>query len=219
MDKEVRKLIQSLTVIDGVTVEVNGSHAKVYRDGTLLVVISKTPSDHRWKQNTLRDLRAKGITPGARIDKALRYTEGVTMEQLRAKLFEMKQERGARARFARFLQDEVTPMLGMDGYRSFHSAEASLKQFADGQGNLSEQKFVLVSEALRLWPAKQRADVPGEEIVPDPEPGIIRDAVLIDRPFPDETPGGATVTVELDVDSLSEILGRFGIKLTLNPGS
>lgn len=214
MDKEVRKLIQSLTVIDGVTVELNGSHAKVYKDGKLAVVLAKTPSDHRWRENALRDLRKNGITPGAKIDKALRYSEGLTAGEVREKLTAMKQERGEMARFARFLQDEVTPMLGLPGYKTFASAEVSISSFRAGKNELSDDKFVLVCEALRLWPAAQGREAKQAALQPV-EVGIVRDSVLIDRPFPDE----GTVRIELSLVRLNEILGGLGIRLTMNPGS
>lgn len=218
MDKEVRKLIQSLTVIDGITVELNGSHAKVYKDGKLAVVIPKTPSDHRWRENCLSDLRKNGITPGTKIDKALRYSEGITMDEARVKLLAIKAEKkGTQAEFVRFLQDEVTPMLGLDGYKTFVSAEVSVAGFATGKQGLSEQKFVLVCEALRLWPAAQGRKAKQAALEPvEVEPvGIVRDSVLIDRPFPDE----GTVRIELSLVRLNEILGGLGIQLTMNPGS
>lgn len=216
MNKDVRKLIQSLTVIDGVTVEVNGSHAKVYKDGKMVSVLPKTPSDHRWRDNALRDLRANGITPSAKIDKAFRYSEGLSQEEVREALLAMKAQKGTRAAFGRFLVDEVQPMLGLDGYKNFRSAEASLHIFAEQGGGLSEEKYVVVAEALRLWPAKQRFST---DKVIETEPEIVEPVVAEPMPVVAPEPSGTMVTLELDVDRLNELLAHLGIRLAMNPGS
>lgn len=81
---------------------------------------------------------------------------------------------------------------------------------------------MLVCEALRLWPAaqgreaKQVALEPVEvEAVEVEAPGIVRDSVPVDRPFPDK----GTVRIELSLVRLNEILCGLGIQLTMNPGS
>lgn len=63
MDKEVRDLIRQLKRVPGVTVS-RGSHPRVSLDGTFVVSLPGTPSDHRWYRNTLATLRRAGIVLG-----------------------------------------------------------------------------------------------------------------------------------------------------------
>ncbi len=71
MHKDVRKFVQSLTVIDGVTCAVNGGgHIKIMKDGKTVATMPHTPGDHRWRNNILRDLRSVGITPSTVVTSA-----------------------------------------------------------------------------------------------------------------------------------------------------
>ncbi len=60
MDKEVRELVDELRR-QGWRVEV-AAHVQAYSpDGVSIVTFASTPSDHRWKKNTISRLRRGGF--------------------------------------------------------------------------------------------------------------------------------------------------------------
>lgn len=62
--KEIQKLLRNLRAQGWRVVETKAGRYKVYSpDGVTMVVVHKTPSDHRWLQNTIRDLRKGGYDP------------------------------------------------------------------------------------------------------------------------------------------------------------
>ena len=61
MDKEVKRLIRRCERA-GLVVERSGGHWKVMsRDGETLATIPFSPSTNRWLENTLTQLRRRGI--------------------------------------------------------------------------------------------------------------------------------------------------------------
>ncbi len=64
MDKEVRKLVAQLER-QGWRVELRGSgHYLAFSpDGKTIVLFASTPSDHRWRKNTIARLRRGGFDP------------------------------------------------------------------------------------------------------------------------------------------------------------
>src|SRR5262245_20307744 len=62
MNKDVEQLVRDLRQVPGITVKKGGGgHYKVRREGKVLCAISATPSDWRWRQNCLAQLRQNGI--------------------------------------------------------------------------------------------------------------------------------------------------------------
>lgn len=61
MNKEVSEFIHLLRKIPGVSVKTRGRHPKIYLDGALVSTLPTSPSDHRWKLNSISELRQKGI--------------------------------------------------------------------------------------------------------------------------------------------------------------
>lgn len=61
MNKEVREFITRLRKIPGVSVSTRGRHPKVYLDGSLVSTLPSSPSDIRWRLNSITELRQKGI--------------------------------------------------------------------------------------------------------------------------------------------------------------
>lgn len=72
MNKDVKKFVQSLTIIDGVEARNSSGHIKIFKDDKLVVTLPSTPGDRRWRDNAIRDLRAVGITPSTKLDKQVR---------------------------------------------------------------------------------------------------------------------------------------------------
>ncbi len=62
MDKDVRKFIRELEQA-GLEVDTSGKGKPKVKtaDGRFLVTLPLTPGDHRWKKNTLSELRRKGV--------------------------------------------------------------------------------------------------------------------------------------------------------------
>lgn len=61
MHKDVRELLKDLQHLGLWWERAGGNHVKVWGEGLGPVIIPTTPSDHRWLQNTLRNLRAAGM--------------------------------------------------------------------------------------------------------------------------------------------------------------
>jgi hypothetical protein len=64
--KEARELVE-LARKQGWRVDDRGAHFKLYSpDGHTIVDIAKTPSDHRWRENSISKLRKGGFDPKRR---------------------------------------------------------------------------------------------------------------------------------------------------------
>jgi hypothetical protein len=217
VNKDVRKLVQSVSQIDGVEVRQGSNHLTVWKDGAFVTTISGTPSDHRWRDNALAELRRAGITPSVRPNGVTRTVALIPQDEIRARLRVLPKL----SEFARFVV-EVQETSGAPGYRNAGSAESALGQFRKGEGHLSEKGHAILDAALRQWDkvqaAKQRADavvaiatqldMPPEKLVPESLPG----GRVALGPSAVEPPA---LTVRLDVEKLTEVLSRFGISLTV----
>lgn len=211
MNKDVKKFVQSLTIIEGVTASENGGgHIKIFRDGKLVVTLAKTPSDHRWRDNAIRNLRAVGITPSVtKLDKQVRVRPAPTAddhEAVRRGLQAMRETRGERARFAVFVQGEAAEVLGRQVFLNVKSAESSLSSFATGQSaRLRDDTCVFVQEALRLWNDRKRSEARHltivEEVEAIPEIG--------------PAPGRPVVVIEVNVQTVNRLLEQFGFTLAV----
>ena len=213
MNKDVRKFVQSITHIPGVTVEQSEgtAHLRVLKDGKLVTTLPSTPSDHRWQRNARSALRQKGITPSYKPKREEVVVDpGVSEEALRAQLVEMKARRGETAALARFAVDEVGPMLGIRTFATPSAASVCIARFTNG-GGLEEWSFIVVSEALRLWGAKQasvrRATSNGQTVVDEPP--------MPPRREPELEPEPARLCLTLDLGKLNALLEPLGIEVTL----
>lgn len=216
MNKDVKKFVQSIAHIPGVTVEQSPSggnpHLRVLKDGKLVTTIPSTPSDHRWERNARSSLRLKGITPAVKPKRAeVVLDPAAEVEEIRAQFAAMRTRRGETAAFSRFVVDEVGPMLGIRTFATTSSSEVSIARFVKG-GNLESWAFLAVTEGLRLWVAKQASvsRTNGQTVVEEP-PMPPR----VEPPSIDLGPDPATVNLTVDLDRLNEILGLVGIRVTL----
>lgn len=229
MDKEVRKFMQSLGNIPGVRFEEGTKHVKVLLDDRLVTTLPRTPSDHRWKANSLSVLRKAGITPSTKANAQVTVTPAMTMEDLRARLNELRSANALTA-FVRFALREVAPMLGMEPpYLSERSATSSLYQFADGSTKtVKDEAFLLLTESLRMWNGRQRSVARAEKHTAPPlaspqaatEPESDSLAQIAQQVAKNlngkHAPSG--VEILLDLEALNAVLGRIGVRITIEGG-
>lgn len=150
MDKEVRQLLRTIEHIDGVEIRTNGKgHHGVYYRGKYVTSISSTPSDPRWRDNVLAELRRGGITPSNKpMRPAKDPTPMLTVDEIRARL-----PKDQLTEFVRFLTDDLPKLQpGLRGYKNAASAHASLRMLADGQTKtLHPWSHTLLDAAIRSW--------------------------------------------------------------------
>src|SRR5690349_18649652 len=105
MDKEVRKLVQSIQHIPGVEIEGTGnSHLIVKYNDRFVTTLPSTPSDSRWRDNTVATLRRHGITPGTKPRGKAANVTGIRLmsrEEIQARLLDKGATHGERGRFAK----------------------------------------------------------------------------------------------------------------------
>lgn len=217
MNKEVKKFVQSITHIPGVVVEqsTGTAHLRVLKDGKLVTTIPSTPSDHRWQRNARSALRQKGITPAVKPKREeVVLDPAISVDEIRTQLVEMKARYGETAELCRFTVEEVGPMLGIRTFATPSACQVCIARFRDKGGGLEDWAFLVLTEALRLWGAKQasvrRASSNGQTVVPEPPmpPRVEPEPV-------DLTPEPVTLNLTVDLDRLNEILGQLGIRVTL----
>jgi hypothetical protein len=69
--KDAKQLIRTIEHQPGVDVRQNGAgHYSVYKDDKFVTSISVSPSDHRWRDHAVADLRRAGITPSVKPQRA-----------------------------------------------------------------------------------------------------------------------------------------------------
>lgn len=213
MDKEVRKLVQSIQDIPGVEISGNGGKNHLifkYRD-KFVTTLPSTPSDSRWRDNTVATLRRHCITPGTKPrGNGPQVRELMPLEEVRRRLVAMLAERGATSGFARYLVEEVAPNANLRSYASVESASASLKQIREG-GEAADWTHALIDQGLR-WQDKLRsaAGNGGESLAAQ---RIAEQHDLLDEiEFSNRTlEPGFCVSVDLGV--LNGFLATFGIEV------
>jgi len=196
MNKEVRKLVTSLKQIPDVEVsQANSGHLLVTKGGAFVVTLSATPSDHRWYDNALAQLRRAGITPGVR-PKSFKKPSPIKVMDVRAELQPIRAKRQI-AQFARFAQ-QLGEIRGMRTFKTVEAAETSIGGVAkhDDKG-MSPWGWQLVMAALVEWRRRQ----------PEPEPEV---HAVEPRPEPVEQP---TTKLVVDLGQLTAKLAEFGVKL------
>lgn len=203
MNKDVRKLVQSISAIDGVEVRDGGKHLLVYRDDKRVTVLPKTPSDVRWRDNAVADLKRLGITPGVKLNgtAAPVIAPLMPLDELRARVAALPSLTG----FARFMEDDALAS-NLRFYKNEKSAASALGIFRDG-GGLTSWGHELLDHSIRSWDrvagqvARFERSVLPEVVVPEPlvlsDPGSEADGIV----------------VRVDVEKLSAALAAFGITL------
>jgi hypothetical protein len=69
--KDAKQLIRTIEHQPGVEIRTNGAgHYSVYKDEHFVTSISVSPSDHRWRDHAMADLRKAGITPSVKPQRA-----------------------------------------------------------------------------------------------------------------------------------------------------
>ena len=200
MNKDVRKLVAALQRIDGVEVITGGSHLKVHKAGQFVTTIPTTPSDVRWRSNTLADLRRHGITPASSEEKLSRPPRTIPVETLRGHLAGLR-ERRQMATFARFTQ-QLGEVRGLRVYANVASCESSIQAIANGTtAKPTAWAWKLLSASWEEWATwVSRAEAEAEEAVEEAEPEAPVEVVV----------GGPTLVI--DLKSIVQALARLGIR-------
>jgi len=196
MNKDVRILVSSLVDMAGVTVEPGGSgHLKVYRNGQFVTSMSSTPSDPRWRDNVLADLRRSGITPGVNTKPRKPYRP-IPVPDLAAHFTGLRKRRQVAA-FARFAQ-QLGEVRGLRIYSTADSAEGAIHAIGQGKTkNPAPWTVRLLSIAWREWARSQQTEAKLEALEPEPLP----------------VTASTSVKLVLDLTTLTETLAHLGIRL------
>jgi hypothetical protein len=163
MDKEVKQLLKTIEHIQGVEVRAtNKSHIGVYKDGKIVTTIPTTPSDHRWRDNAVRNLRAAGITPSVHPVKPVKAPARVyTIEELRKRVTALS----PRSDFCRFIVHDMPKLHPkMRTYKNYDSAVSSMNDFVHEGLGLSPWAHLLLNQAFRDWDALQAQVARVEEV-------------------------------------------------------
>lgn len=208
MNKEVRSLITSLQNIEGVEVaqSAGGGHFLVMKEGSFVATLPASPSDRRWRQNTLAQLRKVGITPGVRPQKKRRPPQTMRPMDARAELVPIREKRQV-SQFARFMQ-QLAEIRGLRPFGSVESAEQSVRRVIDGHG-LRDWGWVLLSAALVEWRRRPDGFDSHEAVAPVAEvttPDVVEEEAA-------ETEVAPGLHLVVDLSKLSARLAEFGIGL------
>lgn len=194
MHKDVKEVLRGIEHVKGVELRATSKgHIAVYFNEKLVSTISRTPSDSRWRQNVLSDLRRVGIFPNTTKAKNGEKEPMITpmpIEDIRKAIDKMAEHRGARAMFARFLVYDM-PVLqpGIKTHASVAAAEQTIGQLMKNHG-LSPEMHLLYSEALNVWDSleamKRRTEREAEFAAANKPP--TRDMSIVHKPAPTPTP-------------------------------
>jgi hypothetical protein len=192
LNKEVKKLVRTIEYIPGVEIRNGGkSHLHVYKEGKFVTTIASTPSDRRWRENTMASLRQAGITPATKPGGPAKLPEDILpVTKLRERVNAMP----VRARFARFIHEEMPKLQPqLRTYKTFDSASASLDTFAHGKSGLSSWTHLLLDQAIREWDKLQHKQENGKQseaaiVTPAIEEAAAgwEDRKLVESPITDE---------------------------------
>lgn len=178
MNKEVRQLVTALERIEEVEIRDAGSgHLVVMKAGQFVTTLPSTPSDSRWKANTLATLRRAGITPATRPEKLSRPPKTAKLETIRRELIHLRDKRQV-AEFARFMQ-QLGEIRGLRIYSNINSAESSLGGVVREGASLSPWAHRLVSDALVEWRRRQSPEEQPVESTPEPVQELVTGTRLV----------------------------------------
>lgn len=177
MDKEVRQLLDTIQHVQGVRVKHGSKHVRVYLNDAPVTTIPHSPSDYRWRQNALAQLRRAGVLTRPDKESKVSESELMSVTQLRERVTALPN----RSEFARFIVYDLAP--DMRSYKNYESAISSLGQLATRKSyGLSEWAQELLTYALREWDARLAAttngDGPTEPVITDEE---LDEAIAIDQ--------------------------------------
>jgi len=104
------------------------------KDGKMVGTIPKTPSDRRWQDNALSDLRRAGVTPRADVKGPPNIKPARDPEALRESLKQLWSTavRGEKSQIARFIQ-QYAEANGLKAYPTIDACLVSLSGFATGK--------------------------------------------------------------------------------------
>lgn len=196
MHKEVRKLAARLGSIPGVSVEQGKTHLRVIQNGRMVSALPVTPSDHRWRENCLADLRRQGITLPVKASGPPKIKPLRSAPSIRADLnaiWNVEAERhGGRREVASFVQ-QYAEANSLRGFKSISSCVNSLTAFSAGKTkNPAEWILFLLSEALPHYNRVVKAETIHKEL---------------------QEVEGAIVSLNVDLRQLQQVLSQLGIKL------
>ena len=196
MNKEVRKFIARVNNVPGVEVTEGKTHLRVMKDGRMVATLPKTPSDHRWMDNALRDLRRQGITPRAETKAPPTVKPPRDPESIRASLRHLWDTgvRGEKMQLARFVQ-QYGEANGLKTYASVEAAQVGLGSFASGKIKKPAEHILFLLE--HSLPHYHRVSKVVEEEVESPK---VEDPNTI-------------ITLTIDLETVTELAARLGIRL------
>jgi hypothetical protein len=130
----------------------NGSgHYAVYKDDRFVTRFASTPSDHRWRENTMADLRRVGITPSNRPQKPAAEPKSLmSLDEITGRI---KSYGIPRAQFARFITDDLATLQPrLRNFGSLASAEQTLYRLAKNPGsNVEAWVHEILDAAVRAY--------------------------------------------------------------------
>jgi hypothetical protein len=200
MNKEVRRFVARLNDVPGVEVTQGKTHLRVMKDGKMVGAIPKTPSDRRWQDNALSDLRRAGITPASDVKGPPKIKPARDPEALRDSLKQLWSDptRGEKTRIAKFIQ-QYAEANGLRGYPSIDACLVSLSGFSTGKVHRPHEwvLFLLEQSLPHYHRVSRQVDLTegGTETAPI-------------------TP--STIAVTVDLDTLVMALATIGITLEVS---
>lgn len=215
MNKEVRKLINSISGIDGVEVVNGGKHLRVLLHGKFVTILPTTPGDSRWKENAVAELRRQGITPSTdtRAKKESVVRPLMAVDEIRARVAAICETRASRYAFARFAMG-VAEVSGFDPpYRNERSAAGSLALFIKREGSLRYKTRVVLDQAIRQWDRTNMGQYVQKTFSTSAraEPEAVVPQELT------SSPEDAQIVLKVNLAQVSAFLGQFGIKMEVVP--
>ena len=197
MNKEVRRFVARLNDIPGVEVTQGKTHLRVMKDGKMVGTLPKTPSDRRWQDNALSDLRRAGITPRAEGAGPPKIKPARDPEALRASLASLWDTavRGEKSQIARFIQ-QYAEANGLKAYPTIDSCLVSLSSFATGKTRRPHEWVLFLLE--QSLPHYHR---------------VARQVDLLETAEATAPTNPSTIAVTVDLDTLVMALATIGITL------
>lgn len=167
--KEVRDLVRRIEHQPDVTVESNGAgHFTVRKGGNFVTSLAKSPSDPRWRENAMADLRRAGITP-ANTPKVPTQIDLAPPSELLARIKRI--ENGSE--FARWAATDLQAVYPHD--KTERAIEVTISEFRNGRKQkLMPQYHELFDAAFKTW---DRINGQQQQLVVESEPAESQPAI------------------------------------------
>jgi hypothetical protein len=145
--KDAKQLIRTIEHQPGVEVRQNGAgHYSVYKDDKFVTSISVSPSDHRWRDHAIADLRRAGITPSVKPQRAhIEPKQLMPTHEIIARIKSLESQNA----FARFCAEDLQAVYPHD--RTRNAIQVSLSEVSRGSKQLSPRYHELFDAAFRTW--------------------------------------------------------------------